>query len=669
MKERRSHTIIGATHSGVARCLIATVSVLAVGGAVRAAPAQPSGLTPAVHLGQYLGGAYSPATVQQFVSDLARAGIPVFAPGAATPMDPVAGRPSPLRLSLDQAQTAALGISAHAGVTGARLDGLVRLTSGRLVVPFGAIVAGWAKRARTPAGALARRILGRPDWRRYRQTVFPVAVLLLFSADVGAHLPGSQPASALDEPLATAAAFTPCSAVDGFIKSAIDSFFASLGHLHTNTSAIRRLFGNGLFGDIIAGVGDVLSWSVNSAVNVLHQVVINGYKLAIGTVTSALASVAGAAAVAGSVLGALQKWSGAITAAPNPTSKGVGTGIPGTLVLDVTAFGSQLQWDPWIVDCANVFNIPLPTLTPKNADVKWNLSEQNPAGLVVERSNTGPLNDQGKAQLNFSTTAESPELARGEVHLGTVVAHAQIHRTDLDQLEQRLTNTLVGDLPTIVQTLIGPSLRAILAPVLNQLGSKLGELRDLDVAGSILVRYHTPKPPRKKGPGKGKHGPGGTGGTELRYPLPNACSLLTLGDVAAAMVPGPIDGPKRAPTIHLGSQSESACNWQATYLPSPFPPGAVSVTNAALRSPSVKIATQGWAHGQLPGTVRTTVLGHPAYYRSQDAGNYKNQTLFVLVDNVVLKVLTNRVDEATVKSLMRAMISHLPSPRRVPVKP
>ena len=96
----------------------------------------------------------------------------------------------------------------------------------------------------------------------------------------------------------------------------------------------------------------------------------------------------------------------------------------------------------------------------------------------------------------------------------------------------------------------------------------------------------------------------------------------------------PIAGPKRLPTVHLGPQSQSGCNWQATYLPSPFPPGAVSVTNYALRSPSVKIATQGWAHGQLPGTVRTTVLGRPAYYRTQDAGNYKNEMMFALVGNL-----------------------------------
>jgi hypothetical protein len=163
--------------------------VFTLSGVVGIAATHPGRRIPPL-LSGYLQGPFGRATVQRFVADLSHAGIPVFEPGASTPIDQVAGRAAPVRLTLDQAGAAALGISRHAGISGARLDSLVHLTAGRLIIPMGAIMAGWAKRARTPAGAQARRILGRPDWRHYQGVVFPDAVLLLFAADVGSHLTG-----------------------------------------------------------------------------------------------------------------------------------------------------------------------------------------------------------------------------------------------------------------------------------------------------------------------------------------------------------------------------------------------------------------------------------------------------------------------------------------------
>jgi hypothetical protein len=140
----------------------------------------------------YLGGPFGQATVDRFVRDLASVGIGVYTPGAAPPQQGVRAPVSPMRLTADQARAAALGAWSHAGLSGATLDGLappVRLTP-KLWMPIGVFVAGWAKQVQTPSAALARRILGTPDWKHYRRVVFPDAVLVLFASDVAVHLGG-----------------------------------------------------------------------------------------------------------------------------------------------------------------------------------------------------------------------------------------------------------------------------------------------------------------------------------------------------------------------------------------------------------------------------------------------------------------------------------------------
>ena len=99
---------------------ILTILILfgAVFGSVVAAPGS------ATASGGYLSGKFTHRTVDRFTRDLAKVGIGVYRPGARRPVRMVRGRQSPLRMSTDEAVTAALGARAGVGMSAGTLDAL-----------------------------------------------------------------------------------------------------------------------------------------------------------------------------------------------------------------------------------------------------------------------------------------------------------------------------------------------------------------------------------------------------------------------------------------------------------------------------------------------------------------------------------------------------------------
>ncbi len=495
------------------RSIVVMFALLAAtGGSVLAASTSKAPKAPT--LGTYLSGKFGQAKVDRFVRDLAAVGIGVYKPRSGSPVQAVKGRGSPMRLTMDQARSAALGIWSHSGLTGQRLNQLapaVALTP-KLKVPMGAVVAGWAKRAQTPSGRLARRILGSPDWKRYGKIVFPHAVLVLFASDVAVHVGSNQRER---HPAATTGSNArPCTAVQTFIDGTIDAFFRAIGHIHSDPATIDRLFGDGLFGSIIKGIGDVLSFGVNLAIDAAHTIVVGGVRVATSLITSSITAIAGTIAVGSQIALGLLPWTETLEGSPDPTAKGVGVnGENGEFIVRATALGSNLQWPEFVVDCADAFGLPLPSLTPSNADVTLDVSNQLPSRLLVARDNHSELDRNGRAVIRFETTTESAELARtGELHIGAVVATAKIHRKDLDQLGDRIAQSLLSPLPQIVRDTIGSFLQAQLSTLLAGITAKIASVRDVQASTVERVKYHTPKkrnpppPPPPPSPGTGHSG-------------------------------------------------------------------------------------------------------------------------------------------------------------------
>ena len=215
-----------------------------------------------------------------------------------------------------------------------------------------------------------------------------------------------------------------------------------------------------------------------------------------------IAGVGAAVGVAGTVANAVNVWSGQIQAVPDPTARIAGAGVPGVFRLKVSAPGGDLQWPAWIADCARVFQ--LPTLTPKRAEVEWDVGAQQPAGLIVRGAASGPLDDSGVASLMYETTPETPEQATGRLAVGTVLAVARVRRNDLNDLIEAVANRLFRVLPSFVQQHLGAALRKVVQPLIDTIKDSIGRLKDIETNGLLRVAYHTTEPPKPTNPVPGR---------------------------------------------------------------------------------------------------------------------------------------------------------------------
>ena len=329
--------------------------------------------------------------------------------------------------------------------------------------------------------------------------VFPHAVLLLYTSDTALHLTRRAKTAAAATGVIAGGFDRPCTAARDFVKNSINSVFDAIGHIQTDHAAIDRLFGKGWFGDIIKGVGDVLSQSVNAVIDSARSIVIGVTEIPIQLITNAIAGVAGTVSVIGQVANSLLPWQGSLRAAPTTTSKGVGAGIPGTFTLDVTAPGSNLQWSPPIVDCAKAFSFDLPTFTPKDARVDWDIT-QAPGALIVTTTNTGRLNERGTAQQAYVTATETPEEAAGTPAVGYVNVIVKVHRDDLDKLIHAVTDGLMRLLPGLVRDALGPQILSVVTPLVESLTKNIDKVRDVQADAFLPVSYHQPKEPPKPPP-------------------------------------------------------------------------------------------------------------------------------------------------------------------------
>ena len=253
----------------------------------------------------------------------------------------------------------------------------------------------------------------------------------------------------------------------------------------------------------------IVETSINATIDIAHFIVIGGVRVATRVVTSAIAAVAGPIAIISQIATFLLPWTGKVEASPIPISKGVGTGVPGTFLLTITSIGSNLNWPPALAACAHAFDIPLPALTPSDANVHWDISNQDPAGLIIRGRDTGSLDKSGKATLRFETTTESADLAsRGIAELGVVDALVTLHRSDLDRLADRLADAALRVLPAAVQKVVSPTVHAFIDPLINGVKAKIATVRDIQTTGIEVVRYHSPREPKEHPPGQTTKGTG-----------------------------------------------------------------------------------------------------------------------------------------------------------------
>ena len=448
------------------------------------------------------GDGFTSSDVSSFVRAAAKAGIPTYRPGARKPVVRVKGRKSPVRLTTGLAESAALGAWAQAGMTAGQLDAMTGpLQLGDVSLPTGAMVAAWAKGTNTASARLARQILGPVDYSRYEDIVLPSAVLMLFSSDVALHLPQRKPKRGARRAVASAAAVPagPCTAARDFVDKTINRVFDAIGHVQADHRTINRIFGS-FFGKIISTAGDIASFAVNKTIDAARTIALGATRIPIKFVIDSISGVAAAVNVVGQIANGVMPWKGAHSIDRNPTSKAVGGGVPGLLTLTVTAPGSELEWPGWLQNCASVFEFPLPTTTPKNEPVTWDLSQQSPAGLVAPGTPSATLDDHGKATQPFTTGEESPQVASGPERAGRVDVLTTVRRTDLDPLVGSISGAVLRLLPSLVRDNLGTQIRGVIEPMLESLKNRINDVRNVTTRSYFTVLYHDPPDPSRQPP-------------------------------------------------------------------------------------------------------------------------------------------------------------------------
>jgi hypothetical protein len=449
---------------------------------------------------------FTSSDVSSFVRQMAKTGIRTYRPGSRKPVVRVRGPVSPIRLTPALAKSAALGARTRTGMTAAQINTLTgRLNIGGVRVPTGALVVGWATAAKTRSARLARQLLGPVDRAHYETVVVPNAVLMLFASDTAVHLPrpGTKRRSGRSAGSAGvrahAAAGGPCTATQEFIEDTVRRVLARIGHIKPDRDALNRIFGD-VIGPALNAAGELLVIPVNAAIDAAGFIVINATRIPVRVVTEALAGVAGAVTVVSAIANGILPWSGRIFMAPNPIRKGVSMGTPGELTLAVTALRSNFQWPGWVQNCAELLRFPLPTTTPKNEPVNWNLVQQAPAGLVTPLSGDGRLDEKGEAKFGVVTAVEDPKTATGPERFGRVDVVATVQRTDLDRLVHKLSDSLLRTIPGDLRTMLDPPIRAVINPLLNSITNRILTVRNVSTPRYFTVIYHDPPDEPEPGP-------------------------------------------------------------------------------------------------------------------------------------------------------------------------
>lgn len=412
------------------------------------------------------------AAVKKFVGQLAAVGIGTYDLGEDAPVVPISGTVSPMRLTRWQAENAAAGALGHAGLTVAQVDSLAvaaPLEPGTKPLPASLLLLGWARSAATPTARLAQSLLDNPDLSHPESIVIPAITLTLFASDmalladqtknewVAAHtsavrVPQRAPTSELAA-LATWRESTPglCGVAQGLIDDAINKVFDFIGHIPSADKLLENQQAGGLLDTILHGAVTVGVFLGNGAIDGLKFGIVKLEQSATAPVMSVIASIATVLGIASMIMLAVIPWTGEIYGDPPVTRKAVGNepGRPGDFTLVASAPGAPFDdWPDEIKSCAEVAKVPLPSLKPHGAKLAWDITHQDPDGLIVRTGDTGNLSDDGTAKLRYETTSESEELHdKGDVRIGIVTPFVTITRTDLDPLKDVIGKAIAANLP------------------------------------------------------------------------------------------------------------------------------------------------------------------------------------------------------------------------------
>lgn len=421
-------------------------------------------------------------TAAELTARFADVGIVTYAAAGDTePVEPVT-EPGAVALTSWQVRNLTQQLNEGRGYVVTELDPLVR-TDG---VPFGAVLAAWARDATTPGAALARELMGEQEWARDAATlVWPDAVLDLFVNDLATdEAAGPQriqtvsaaPGSLVVVPAVAARRAGLCSDLQALLSSTLDTIVKNL----------QVEPGEGVTG-LLADI-----W--NSVV----EIAADAFAAAVEALTKPLMDLVRGAATVLAVLSAasstLDPWSIDITAEGDPTHFSYGS-LPSqesTFTASVTS-GLDFTWPGDVTDCALAAGVTLPDPgSAKGSPVTW-ATYDNGADAKVTREDA-VLDGSGKAELRFEPGTETIDRhENGPLTYAAYGVGVTVQRTAIDTMVDLVEGLLLSALPAVIQ----PVVTSLLGPVDSAVRAELAELTQARSKANVFVtvtKHEEPEP-------------------------------------------------------------------------------------------------------------------------------------------------------------------------------
>jgi hypothetical protein len=449
--------------------------------------------------------AYTSDTTGALVAGLAQSGIGTYPDTASgTPEVGLGGTASPFRLLDFQAHALAVGAWAGDGLSGADLDTVIPLPAGQTGMPSTSdLLAAYVGSADSAGGSLSRALMAGQDLLHPATLRFPSVVLVLFASDLatdGGRL--APPTSPSAGPTGSASGLVPLvrlavahagpvtaivPADGGGVCSTVSNW--ADGMIHTLFNALKLATPANLPGAIVTGIWN---WLVSAGEALVRGLIGQLTSLVLGQIRSVAAMISGVAEQVASLLpyavnvrAAGPAGGGTIVLGSNP--------IRGTFTATISA-GDLPDWPAVLSDCATTLAIALPNFHSNAVPITWSPIKPalDPLLGPIDADRTNDVTDtNGQAVWTF-LTARDPGDPTGEelnqVDSMTVTAH----RPELDTVRQRLTDALLGWVPTLLK----PFVVGLFAPYLDGLQDRLNKLLDATGNGIVVLRYRGQASPR-----------------------------------------------------------------------------------------------------------------------------------------------------------------------------
>ena len=384
-----------------------------------------------------------------------------------------------------QANVLAAEVAASSGFSAEALDALAPIPD---IAPMSAVLAGWMDAEGDDAATSAAALMGDPDWEGYQDQRYPMAVVLMFTADLVRHADepddgsGAGP-SRIVHPEATG---LHC----GNISAIVDDLLTQItSKLQLDPAKVAGFVGgqvDGFPGVVLGTVAGFLAGFWNHTVGLAQKALVTAVQTVTAPVVDAIRTAIGGLAVVSAVASYLKPWS--MTMKPAPSHLALGTAAQsGTVKASVDPKAVVSQWPDFLVDCAADYQVQLPALSSKGLPVQWTV-DTGSGLLSLTSPNTTTLDDQLATTAEFETATETPEQAKGDLVTDLVWFNTNAQRTEVEQLRELAVKLVGQEIPLLLRGLAQP----ILESFSNEIADRVRDIVGVKGSTYVAVDHHVP---------------------------------------------------------------------------------------------------------------------------------------------------------------------------------